>query len=389
MGESASLDADEYGNGKDAKRCAYVGSNARLEGFTLTGGRIDHTASGETYRNGSAVFGGGRENRAVVANCIISNNVAHMGTICKADAFNCIIVDNIAMNTGSGFRQANAYNCLFARNVGATVLSYPRDVWGTTVTEDNVTSPGGKTKAVMLNDLVNNGKVFNSLLMGKCSFEQKDSEYSVISNIVCSDNSTFSINNTTGNIHMVDFSTQSFVDGAVPVAGANEAVDAADESLVTNLYSKTDLRGFQRVMNGRLDIGAYEADWRENYASTLCSKQGAITVETASPEVRLEDGRIKIPSGTLTATWHNDTGKKLYCLIPVKVTGSGTLTVILDEETIGEFTVEDGNRVLEFSSDAIENALEFVYSTVEGDAGCAVISGFTRSRRIGFAVSIR
>ena len=387
MGESAPQDADEYGNGKDAKRCAYVGSNARLEGFTLTGGRIDHTTSGETFKNGSAVFGGGRENRAIVANCIISNNVANMGTICKADAFNCIVVDNIVLDTGSGLRQGNAYNCHFARNVGSTVLSYPRDVWGTTVAKDNVTS--GKKVSAMLGNLVTNGKVFNSLLMGKCSFEQKDSEYSVISNIVCSDNSTFSINNTTGYIHMVDFSTQSFVDGAVPVAGANEAVDAADESLVTNLYSKTDLRGFQRVMNGRLDIGAYEADWRENYASTLCSKQGAITVETASPEVRLEDGRIKIPSGTLTATWHNDIGKKFYCLIPVKVTGSGTLIVILDEETIGEFTVEDGDRVLEFSSDATENALEFVYSAVEGDTGCAVISGFTRSRRIGFAVSIR
>ena len=96
-----------------------------------------------------------------------------------------------------------------------------------------------------------------------------------------------------------------------------------------------------------------------------------------------------IPSGTLTATWHNDTGKKLYCLIPVKVTGSGTLTVILDEETIWEFTVTDGDRVLEFFSDAPKNALEFVYSPGEGDTGCAVISGFTRSRRIGFAVTIR
>ena len=96
-----------------------------------------------------------------------------------------------------------------------------------------------------------------------------------------------------------------------------------------------------------------------------------------------------IPSGTLTATWYNDTGKKLYCLIPVKVTGSGTLTVILDEETIWEFTVTDEDRVLEFFSDAPKNTLEFVYSPGEGDTGCAVISGFTRSRRIGFAVTIR
>lgn len=225
--------------------------------------------------------------------------------------------------------------------------------------------------------------------MGKCSFEQKDSEYSAISNIVCSDNSTFGINNATGNIHLVDFATQSFVDGAIPVAGANEAVDAADESLVTNLYSNTDLRGFQRVMNGRLDIGAYEADWRGKYAAALCPKQGAITVETASPEVRLENGRIMIPSGTLTATWHNNTGKQLYCSIPVKVSGTGTLAVVLDGENIGKITAANGDTVLDFCGDSAENTLEFVYAPGESDTGCAVISGFTRSRRIGFAVSIR
>ena len=166
-------------------------------------------------------------------------------------------------------------------------------------------------------------------------------------------------------------------------------MDAADASLVTNLHSKTDLRGFQRVMNGRLDIGAFEADWRGKYAAALCPEQGAVTVETASPEVRLADGRIEIPSGALTATWHNNTGRKLYCSMPVKVAGAGTLAVVLDKENIGEITAGNGDAVLEFFGDATENTLEFVYVPGESDTGCAVISGFTRSRRIGFAISIR
>ena len=96
-----------------------------------------------------------------------------------------------------------------------------------------------------------------------------------------------------------------------------------------------------------------------------------------------------IPSGTLTATWHNNTGKQLYCSIPVKVTGTGTLAVVLDGENIGEITAANSDTVMKFSGDASENVLEFVYVPGVVDTGCAVISGFTRSRRIGFAVSIR
>ena len=387
MGESASQDADEYGNGKDAKRCAYVGSNARLEGFTLTGGRIDHTASGETYRNGSAVFGGGRENCAVVANCIISNNVAHMGTICKADAFNCLIVDNIALNTGSGVRQGNAYNCLFARNVGATVLSYPRDVWGTTVTEDNVTSSG--VRAAMLNDLMDSGKVFNSLFMGKCTFDQSGSACSAISNVVCTGNSTFSINNATGNIHTVDFATQSFIDGSIPVAGANKAVDAADASLVTNLHSKTDLRGFQRVMNGRLDIGAYEADWRAIYAATLFPNANLFAVESASRDIALVDGAVTITSGKLEATWRNSTGKDVLYTMPVRVVGSGELTVMLDGETLGVARESDGDVSLSFVGKEDRCSVSFSYEPGDGDAGYAVLGAFVRSRMNGLVFTVR
>ena len=380
-GGSATISPDGFGGGINAIRCAYVSKNARLSGFTLTGGRTNPNGD-DLDASGAGVCGADRSSNCVVDNCILSNNVGKAGTAYKVDVFDSFFAENTSSGSGVCVRQGNAYNCSFTGNIGNSVISYPEYIIGCTIAADNVKVNGAKI--TMLDNLLQSGYIFNSLFAGDLSIIRGSS----ISNVVCGINSSFS-NVTTGNIHMVDFSTQSFVDGSVPVVGANEAVDAADESLVTNLYSKTDLRGFQRVMNGRLDIGAYEADWRENYASTLCSKQGAITVETASPEVRLEDGRIKIPSGTLTATWHNDTGKKLYCLIPVKVTGSGTLIVILDEETIGEFTVEDGDRVLEFSSDATENALEFVYSPVEGDTGCAVISGFTRSRRIGFAVSIR
>jgi len=74
-------------------RCAYVGNNAILSGFTLTGG--DTSSSGDLYKEQS---GGGVwcDPSGVVSNCVISGNRARQG--------------------GGGAYQGTFYNCVFTNN---------------------------------------------------------------------------------------------------------------------------------------------------------------------------------------------------------------------------------------------------------------------------------
>lgn len=103
-------------NGPDARRCAYVGTNACLVGFTLTGGH--------TRTNGSVslndMYGGGAwcEPSGVVSNCIITANEAFEegGGVYNGTLHRCIISSNAAMY-GAGANRSTLYNCLIVDNV--------------------------------------------------------------------------------------------------------------------------------------------------------------------------------------------------------------------------------------------------------------------------------
>jgi hypothetical protein len=232
--------------------------------------------------------------------------------------------------------------------------------------------------------------MFNSLFQGKVTLNQSGADdYCHMSNCVCSTTSTFNDKASTGNVEKVDFTSQQFVDGVIPVAGANAAVDAADESLCPGLYTETDLRGFQRKMNGRIDIGAYEADWRGVYAMTLCSAPNALTVESASSNVVKDGDVLKINSGSIAATWRNATGKNVQCVIPVQVTGGGVLTVTLDDEELGSVSAADGEVRLSFMNKLESQRLVFAYTPAENVGGAAFVGRFTRSRLAGLVFSLR
>jgi hypothetical protein len=386
-GEEASENKDGYGNGIGAVRCAHVGSNGLLKGFTLTGGRVDTAVSGESYRNGAAVFGSSANSCSTVSDCIISNNVSVLGTIFKADVRNCLIISNITLNAGAALRKANAYNCYITKNQGESIISLGNHIWSTTVADDNKNLDGSDT--TLLTSPEKGSTMFNSLFQGKVTLNQSDADsYCYMSNCVCSTTSTFNDKASTGNVEKVDFTSQQFVDGVIPVAGANAAVDAADESLCPGLYTETDLRGFQRKMNGCIDIGAYEADWRGVYAMTLCSAPNALTVESASSDVVKDGDVLKINSGSIAATWRNATGKNVQCVIPVQVTG-GVLTVTLDDEELGSVSAAEGEVRLSFMNKLESQRLVFAYTPAENDGGAAIVGNFTRNRLAGLVFSVR
>ncbi|MBQ3098547.1 MAG: hypothetical protein IJC66_10370, partial [Kiritimatiellae bacterium] len=307
----------------------------------------------------------------------------------KADARNCIIVSNITTDAGCALRKANAYNCHISGNKGKSVISICGNIWATTVAGDNKALDGSEISLVASPEV--GSMMYNSLFIGKVSLNQTDAEsYCHMSNCVCATGSVFNDKAITGKVAVVDFATQQFDEfGMIPSVGANVAVDAADESLCPGLYGDADMRGFQRKMNGRIDIGAYEADWRGVYAATLCSVPNALVVESAAPDVVKDGAVLKVSSGSIEAVWRNDTGKNVLCEIPVRVTGTGLLTVMLDDAILGTVVASAGETKLSFVNNIERQRLVFSYSPGDGDEGYAIIGGFARSRLSGLVFSVR
>ena len=155
------------------------------------------------------------------------------------------------------------------------------------------------------------------------------------------------------------------------------------------MLGNVDLRGFQRVMNGRMDIGCFEADWRGNYEQALAGGRSGFAVTAADEQVVLEEGSpLTVRDGTLAAEWTNTSGKPRLYGCGVAVTGTGTLTATLNGEPFATVVAADGAKRLEFRSAAAANVLSFTYEPGENDDGWTVLSGFTRGSTV-FAINFR
>jgi hypothetical protein len=172
-----------------------------------------------------------------------------------------------------------------------------------------------------------------------------------------------------------------------PVIGANLTVDAGNfEAFDRDVCGNVDVYGRQRVANGSMDIGAVEAQWLGRYSDDLAGL--GIAVTNASPAVvETADGLVAIRDGRLDLEWRNSCGQALKHVLPVKVAGSGVLTVWLNGEVLGTAMSADGEAIFEFRNALAVNALSFVYVPGEGDAGAAFIGPLKRP--LGHVIVIR
>ena len=389
FGAPATIDPDEDGRGTNAMRCAYVEKNARLSGFTLTGGHTHYknpvTSSEDNY--GSAVAGFGRSSGCVVENCIISNNYARYGAAFKCDIFGCRVTDNTATSSGSAVRQGNAFGCWFDRNYGNPVISYPQLIWNCTVTRGNKNSRTSASLPSSVGSAVDDTDIRNSFFGGVVNVTSARS--SITYSIVHSNGGSINADVVTNGLIRIDTNTQLFEADGTPKFGANACIDAGDASLNTNVLGNVDLNGFQRVMNGRMDIGCFEADWRGNYGQALTGGTSGFSVTSADEQVVLEEGSpLTVRDGTLAAEWTNTSGKPRRYGCGVAVTGTGTLAVTLNGEPFATVAAADGAQHLEFKNAAALNSLEFTYTPGENDSGWAVLSGLTRETG-GLKLNIR
>ena len=104
-----------YGSDDGAIRCAYVGTNAILSGFTLTNGHTRTSGDADKEQRGGGVW---CEVSAVVTNCALWCNLARFdgGGSCYGTLNNCALWGNYAYSDGGGSYYSTLNNCTLSDN---------------------------------------------------------------------------------------------------------------------------------------------------------------------------------------------------------------------------------------------------------------------------------
>ena len=276
----------------------------------------------------------------------------------------CRFLGNQATKNGPASRDGYYYGCYFDGNVGWYILNYFQEVSGCTFGPNNVKTAGGDRMSIgsrgstrpVSCSMFCGGAIDSAMVLTNCAYL---AGMAFTSSVTCS-------------VDCVAAQRLDLDANGAPVAGANDAVDAGDESLWT--LGATDAAGNPRVTNGRMDIGCYEANWLPRYSTDLLAR-GQLTVTNATRNVQEIGAEIYLPDGRLDATLVGVSGN---FTLPIRITGNGTLSVAIDGVTVdyaGPREVFPFDRRFDIGT----HALSFVYTPGENDAGGAYLSRFARN----------
>lgn len=382
-GQNATVNADEYGCGDNALRCAYVETNARLVGFTLRNGRTRNTTiTGYVDDNlGAGVFGHGADSCSV-EDCIVEGCVSRNGAAASMVTLRrCEIRDNCATGWGSVSRSAELYDCYIHGNYGCSSMSdLVKNVVGCTYVGNYSNLAKTDARPVVMSNC-GNGRLVNTVLLGGYRDPQGSGGETVsISNCVIGSDVAWTHDPDFEPVGCQDALTQrellAFYDGTGR-ALVKEA-PGVDTGLAGVCPHEVDLDGARRVMNGAIDIGAFEYDWKNDYGKALAMKNLIVTDVSANGVVET-DGVIRMTDGGELGAILSGTEKATY-VMRATLAGTGTLVVKLNGAEVGRLTT-DGSVTFE----ADENPADLRYAYMgEGKATLSLLF-----RKTGMILMVR
>ena len=278
------------GIGPGAVRCVAANAGATLRGFTLTGGYTHaSTASLEQDRYASAFYSSGSP-RAAIEDCIVSNNVASSRTMNGGTVRRCLVVGNTGAASGvDGFTGAAGANCawygsVIAGNRGNATVWNPVVFENCTIGAGNIWNDNGASATALTMWGGGNKAIVNcAILAGGCKVNESGKFISCTNclihegaiNVYLKRENAYNtiFTNTTG--LQVDSEYR-------PILGQFAGIDKGDAAYSTEALGDIDILGTPRILNGAIDIGAVEYDWRPEFAAELGR---CFTITYASPSV--------------------------------------------------------------------------------------------------------
>lgn len=284
------------GLGRNAVACVYLPANTVLRGFTLTNGYTRACTDEGVKRHGDHDYsGGGVCGQGRVENCVIANCKAFRGGGGYYSTFvKCEFRGNESIYCGGGTSDAKQYGCLFRGNVEHADNNAAGPFWWDALENCTVLdSAGGPRLAsgVFKNDLI-------LCPIGISGEAEKMSAANFVHCAVASDVGGYQTHPSyflnvipagEGCI-LTNLAMLAVEPSGRPKVPSSLALDAGDPSVNSAYIDDADLSGVQRVMNGAMDIGALEGDWRRRYARDL--NRSVVSVEEVSPEVVEAEGRV-------------------------------------------------------------------------------------------------
>ena len=364
-----------YGDGLAAVRCVAVYGGGTVRGFTLTGGRT-YSDSGNV--NGSSCGGGALcENKdACVEDCVISNCIAlvsgggYMGTYRRCKFFDCRVTPG---GNSPAARYAYLFNCHVNGCRGGWTVADMYGLQSCTIGPDNVNANGTPTDT--LYRMLSGATVNNCLLFGRVN--QPAAIGTAYSNCIFNAGFTFlgDTNFTTNNCRVASIADIALDAGGHPTIGSSVAIDAGDATIYdAALLGDLDCEGKPRFVNGlKLDVGAFEADWKARYSTVLGR---GVEVTAADPAAEERGDGVFLPNGTLALNWAPSTRRVKRYQFDASVSGTGTLTVLLNGEPYRSYTAASGAVSEAIVSDTAPFSLEFTYTPGTNDDGGATLSHF-------------
>lgn len=370
-GKRGTVNANDWGCGDDALRCAFLETGATVRGFTLTEG---HSCTNmDSYYDdklGGGVLGRNLRN-CFVEDCEIANCSAPCGGGGAFATFRrCVVHDNYAPQYGSFFRHGQAFDCLVYDNRGNQVFDVFYDIVGCTFYA-NLTSSGTGLTTIFRNGY---SRIVNTLFVDSTKDTFPGCGKLSISNCVAP-----SIFNTSSlaSVHNVnrDYTRAQLNAFYVNGRAVTSAAPGVDAGLSGEEQTEADVDGQPRIQNGAIDIGATEYNWLSDYAAALGRK---VTVAEAGAGVVETDGRVTLRDGAkLRANW----ATKGIHEIPVTLTGSGTFEVWVNGAQVGVLTA---SGVVRFRSADTANDIVLKYT---GEGLATLDDGFVHAT--GMALNFR
>ena len=307
------------GCGVGAMHAVKLESNAKLIGFTVTGGRTRAVSGNYHYSKdwiGGGILGYAHQNAdyptSYAAECIISNNVAFRGGAARdVTLVNCRILDNISYYGGSAISDGSLFGCYVQGNAdrvsnNRAVFNYSQIVNCTLM--DDISNPLSASSRI-LNTYMhkwkeqNKDETGNTVICSNCVYRSESNPTAAKINESCA---------------IAPESNLLFENGR-PVAGANACIDFADSGYLYAIASEKDASLGARVTNGRLDVGAFEANWLPRYSSDI-GRRFSVTAATSGVVESKTTGKVEIGDGeSIEGFLANPSGKPDACRIKFAV----------------------------------------------------------------------